>query len=58
MSLRRLLALNVGAATLKTALFELTAPLLSMLVLPAAFRLLVLRRLRRAGRANEPAQPE
>jgi Cu(I)/Ag(I) efflux system membrane protein CusA/SilA len=30
----------------------LTAPLLSMLVIPAAFRLLVLRRLRRAGQAN------
>jgi len=36
----------------------LTAPLLSMLVIPAAFRLLVLRRLRRAGQAIELAQPE
>jgi Cu(I)/Ag(I) efflux system membrane protein CusA/SilA len=36
----------------------LTAPLLSMLVIPAAFHLLVLRRLRRAGQAIELAQPE
>jgi copper/silver efflux system protein len=36
----------------------LTAPLLSMLVVPAAFRLLVLHRLRRAGHGIEPAQPE
>jgi Cu(I)/Ag(I) efflux system membrane protein CusA/SilA len=36
----------------------LTAPLLSMLVIPAAFRLLVQRRLRRAGHANEQAQAE
>jgi Cu(I)/Ag(I) efflux system membrane protein CusA/SilA len=35
----------------------LTAPLLTMLVLPAAFRLLVRRRLRKAGRVNAPPPP-
>jgi Cu(I)/Ag(I) efflux system membrane protein CusA/SilA len=35
----------------------LTAPLLSMLVIPAAFRLLVLRRLRKASKANVALTP-
>jgi len=36
----------------------LTAPLLSMLVIPAAFRLLVRHRLRNAGKAGTPLHPQ